>query len=123
MRHLKALLPLSLLVVLLGTTPAHAQRGQMRGGKVYTPYGLAYDTASPEWRMAGGDLQVYQQIVAQKAMMKQQQAMIAQQRRYLAQQRAAEKAFERWARENPEAYLQWQAQQQWPQLRAARRRR
>ncbi len=89
----------------LVASPAHAQRGRMRNGKVYTANGMAYDMNSPEWRMAGGNIYMYQQIMAQKAAMKQQQL-------WMKQMQANQKAFEQWKKKNPEAYKKMQEQQQ-----------
>jgi hypothetical protein len=110
-RRLSTLI-LLVLALATGTRPAHAQRGSMRNGKVYTPYGLAYDTSSPEWRMAGGNIEVYQQIMAQKAYAQRMQQLQKAQKQMLAQQRAQRKAFETWAKEHPEEHMRWQAQQQ-----------
>ena len=49
--------------------------------------GVMYNTNSPEWRQAGGNLEVYQQIIAQKFMMQQQQMMMKQQQAYMQMQK------------------------------------
>jgi hypothetical protein len=81
---------------LLALTPStsHAQYRRGRSGVVMSPYGLLYDTRSPEWRMSGGNIFLYQQLMAQKQLMFQQRMMMAQQRQLLrGSQRGNGKAF------------------------------
>lgn len=49
-----------------------------RGGVVMGPYGPLYDTRSPEWRMAGGNILAYQQLMQTKMMAQRQQFMMKQ---------------------------------------------
>ena len=56
-----------------------------------TPFGPVYNTNSPEWRQAGGNPIVYQQIMEQKMMMQQQQMYMKQQQLYMKQQQQAAK--------------------------------
>ena len=72
---------------------SHAQGGRYgRSGIVYGPDGPLYNTRSPEWRMSGGNIFVYQQLVQQKIMMQQQRLMVRQQQLQMRQlQQAASK--------------------------------
>jgi len=56
-----------------------------RGGVVYGPDGPLYDTRSPEWRMSGGNIFVYQQLMDQKMLLRQQQMVMRQQQRMMKQ--------------------------------------
>lgn len=79
---------LVLPLVLLLSAQAEAQwgrRGRSRGGVVMTPYGPLYDTRSPEWRAAGGNIFIYQQL-REQTMMLQQERMMMKQRELLAKQ-------------------------------------
>jgi hypothetical protein len=59
---------------------SHAQGGRYgRSGVVYGPDGALYNTRSPEWRMSGGNIFVYQQLMEQKMMLQQQRLMMRQQ--------------------------------------------
>lgn len=72
-------------VFLTVASPAQAQRGRYgRSGVVQGPDGVLYNTRSPEWRMSGGNIFVYQQLVQQKMMLQQQRAMLRQQRQQQA---------------------------------------
>lgn len=42
------------------------------------PDGPLYDTRSPEWRMSGGDIYAYQELMQQKMMMQQQKYLMQQ---------------------------------------------
>ncbi len=83
------------LGVLLLAIPStsRAQYGRYgRSGIVYGPDGPLYNTRSPEWRMSGGNIFVYQQLMQQKMMMQQQRLMIRQQQMQMRQaQQAARK--------------------------------
>lgn len=72
------------LIVLLGSVLAMTSGvaeagGRGRGGAVMTPFGELYNTNSPEWRASGGNPLVYQQIIEQKMLMRQQQQELKQQ--------------------------------------------
>lgn len=93
---MKRLCGLVLLVAILGSTSdAKAQR-RGRGGPAMTPYGpVANPTQSPEWRQAGGNPMIYQQLIEQKMMVAQQKAM---QQQYQAMQKQ-QQAYEKWVKE------------------------
>lgn len=57
-----------------------------RTGTVMTPFGPVYNTGSAEWKMAGGNPLLYQEIMEQKAMMRQQQLLIKQQQQLMKAQ-------------------------------------
>jgi len=46
---------------------------------VQGPDGVLYNTRSPEWRMSGGNIFVYQQLMEQKMMLQQQRLIVKQQ--------------------------------------------
>jgi hypothetical protein len=75
------------LAVILAAAPSVASARGPRGGVVNSPFGAMYNTNSPEWKQSGGNPMVYEQIMAQKAMMQQQQAMIKQQQMYMQMQK------------------------------------
>jgi len=80
------------LGVLLLATPStsQAQGGRYgRSGVVYGPDGPLYDTRSPEWRMSGGNIFVYQQLLEQKLMLRQQKLMMKQQQMQMRQMQLA----------------------------------
>ena len=52
------------------------------------PNGPLYDTRSPEWRMSGGDIFYYQQLMQQKYMMQQQKYMMQQMQKAAQLQKA-----------------------------------
>lgn len=84
-----------LVIVLVSSSDAKAQR-RGRGGPAMTPYGpMANPTQSPEWRQAGGNPMIYQQLIEQKMMVAQQKAM---QQQYQAMQKQ-QQAFEKWVKE------------------------
>src|SRR6478735_6430623 len=57
-----------------------------------TPFGPVYNpTQSAEWRQAGGNPEIYNQILQQKMMAAQQKAMEAEYKAALKQQQAYEK--------------------------------
>jgi len=70
---------------------AEAQWGaRRRRGVVQSPYGPLYDTRSPEWRRARGDLRVYQQLMEEKLQRQQQLRFEREQRlRQRGQRRGA----------------------------------
>jgi hypothetical protein len=79
-------------VAALALIPLVAQaRGYRRGGYVITPYGRM-NTNSPEYRMAGGNPMVYQQLMQQKLMMQRQQMLMKQQLKYMQQMQKKQKS-------------------------------
>jgi hypothetical protein len=72
----------------LALFPSSSQAQGRRGGMVQSPFGPLYDTRSPEWRMAGGDMMLYQQIMEQKMMLRQQQMFMKQQQLLMKQQKS-----------------------------------
>jgi hypothetical protein len=68
-----------------------------RSGVVQGPDGPLYDTRSPEWRMSGGNLFVYEQIMEEKMMLQQQKLMMRQQQQQMLRQtqQAARKKAQR----------------------------
>ncbi|MEO6807875.1 MAG: hypothetical protein ABI353_02040 [Isosphaeraceae bacterium] len=85
-----------LAVLTLMPIAAQARGRGSRSGKVYGAGGLMYDTNSPAWKAAGGNINVYQQMMAQKAMMAQQKVMMAQQKVMMQQQAKQQQAFQKW---------------------------
>jgi hypothetical protein len=83
------------LGVLLLAIPCTSQaqwRRYGRSGVVQGPNGPLYDTRSPEWRMSGGNIFVYEQLMEQKMMLQQQKLMMRQQQMQMRQmQQAARK--------------------------------
>lgn len=87
---MKRLLGIAVLTCLVSApSVAQAQR-RGRGGPAVSVDGPVFNpTQTPEWRQAGGNLMVYQQIMEQKMMVAQQkqmqqnyQAMVKQQQAY-----------------------------------------
>ena len=87
---MKRLLGIAVLTCLVAApSVAQAQR-RGRGGPAMSVDGPVFNpTQTPEWRQAGGNLMVYQQIMEQKMMVAQQkqmqqnyQAMVKQQQAY-----------------------------------------
>ncbi len=79
---MKPAIVLCCMLGVLAAFPCSTQaqwRGYGRGGVVQGPDGPLYDTRSPEWRMSGGNIFVYQQIMEQKMLLRQQQMMMKQQ--------------------------------------------
>ena len=75
------------LAVVIAFTPAVVlARGPCNAPTVGVD-GVMYNTNSPEWRQAGGNLEVYQQIMAQKYLIQQQQMMMKQQQAYMQMQK------------------------------------
>ena len=74
---------LAALVAAFAVTSGLAHAGRPRSGAVVSPFGPVYNTGSAEWRMAGGNPLLYEQIVEQKMMMQQQQMMLRQQQQML----------------------------------------
>src|SRR5437763_10208444 len=74
---------------LLVLVPCTAQAQGRRSGVVQSPFGPLYDTRSPEWRMAGGDMMLYEQIMEQRMMLREQQMWMKQQQMMLKQQKNA----------------------------------
>jgi len=68
-----------LLLAIPSTSQAQDRRYGW-SGVVQGPDGPLYDTRSPEWRMSGGNIFVYEQLVEQKTMLQQQKLMMRQQR-------------------------------------------
>jgi len=92
--RMKRLLVLSALVLAGMPHSAWAQRG--RSGPAMTPYGpMTNPTQSPEWRQAGGNPMIYEQIMMQKMMAAQQKEM---QKQYQALQKQ-QQAYEKWLKE------------------------
>lgn len=81
-------------IVLAATSTADAQwgRGRYRGGVVMGPYGPLYDTRSPEWRMSGGNIWVYQELMEAKMQRQQEQLMLRQMQQAAQQQKNQNKA-------------------------------
>ena len=71
----------------LALFPCTTQAQGRGSGIVQSPFGPLYDTRSAEWRMAGGDMMLYQQIMEQKMMMQQQQMFMKQQQMLMNQQK------------------------------------
>jgi hypothetical protein len=69
---------LGVLAAIPSSAEAQGRRSR-RGGVVQGPDGPLYDTRSPEWRMSGGNIFVYEQLMEQKMMLRQQQMMMKQQ--------------------------------------------
>jgi hypothetical protein len=86
----KRVLMIALVGILLMPATASARRGRY-GGWGNSPYG-AINMNSPEWRMAGGNIFVYQELMQQKMLMRQQQIMLKQQRQYMQRVQKAAKA-------------------------------
>src|SRR3954470_15912436 len=87
----------------LALFPCSTQAQGRRAGIVQSPFGPLYDTRSPEWRMAGGDMMLYQQIMEQKMMLRQQWFM-RQQQLLMKQQKSGKKGTQPGASLNaPEA--------------------
>ena len=75
---------------------AQAQRGRMSSGPAMTPYGpMTNPTQSAEWRQAGGNPMIYEQIMEEKMMVAQQKAM---QQEYQAMQKQ-QQAYQKWFKE------------------------
>ena len=80
-------------VLLAIPLPSQAQWGRYgRSGVVQGPDGVLYNTRSPEWRMSGGNIYVYQQLVQQKMLLQQQRLMLRQQRQQQALARQVQQA-------------------------------
>lgn len=79
----------AVLLAVLALMPLAAQARGRRGSKVYGPGGLMYDTNSADWKASGGNINVYRQRMAQKAMMAQQKVMMQR----MAKQ---QQAFQKW---------------------------
>src|SRR3954470_17558490 len=90
MRSKPVLVYLAVLFVLV-LFPCTTQAQGRRSGMVQSPFGPLYDTCSPEWRMAGGDMMLYQQIMEQKMMLRQQQWFMKQQQLLMKQQKTGNK--------------------------------
>ena len=74
---------------------AHAQRGmsRYRNAPAMTAYGPVYNpTQTPEWRQAGGNFEVWQQIMMQKMAVKEQAAFQKQTAAYQKAMQAQAKA-------------------------------
>ncbi len=68
----------------------------MSSGPAMTPYGpMTNPTQSAEWRQAGGNPMIYEQIMEQKMMQAQEKAM---QQEYQAMQKQ-QQAFQKWVKE------------------------
>jgi hypothetical protein len=84
------LVVLALGFVLVASLTAEAR--PPRGGSVQSPFGEVYNTRSPEWKAAGGNILVYQQLMEQKLLLQQQQTMLKQQQQLQKQAKATAKA-------------------------------
>jgi hypothetical protein len=83
---------LAVLLALPSTSFAQYRR-YGRSGVVMSPYGPLYDTRSPEWRMSGGNIFVYEQLMEAKMMARQQQMMMMKQQMIMMkQQRKSQQA-------------------------------
>lgn len=92
----RSLLVASLVVTLsVSVVYAGRGRGRMRGPvTVVTPYGAYQNpTSSAEWRQAGGNPAMYQQLMQRKMAMYQQQVMTRQYEAMKKQQQAYEKWY------------------------------
>ena len=93
MRRLLGLAFFATLILLLPQA-ARAQRG--RNGPIQTPWGPEQNiTQSAEWRQAGGNMEVYQQIMYQKYMAAQQKEMDKVYQANVKQQQA----FQKWVKD------------------------
>jgi hypothetical protein len=105
-----------LALVAATASPAWAQRGMSRRGRgmVFTPDG-AVNTNSPEYRMAGGNMQAYGQIMMMEQMQQQQQQYQKQMQQYQQQMQQQQKYLADLKKKDPAAYAkleqQYQAQQ------------
>ncbi len=97
----------------LTTSSAYAQRGMSRRGRgmVFTVDGPV-NTNSPEYRMAGGNMQVYQQLMMQKQMQMQQQAYMKQMQQYQKQMQQQQKQLADLKKKDPAAYAKLEQQYQ-----------
>ena len=99
--------PLIVAVVVLIVSPALAQRaGYGPNSRVRSPHGPVFNpTLTPEWKEAGGNPLIYQQIMREKLAIAQQKAM---QKQYQAMQKQAQAmqkqqaAFTKWYTEQAE---------------------
>lgn len=80
---------IGMLLLAVPCTSRAQGRRYGRSGVVQGPDGPLYDTRSPEWRMSGGNLFVYEQIMEEKMMLQQQKLMMRQQQQMLRQTRQA----------------------------------
>ncbi|APW62624.1 hypothetical protein [Paludisphaera borealis] len=76
-----------LVLVTASTADAQWGRGRSGGGVVMGPDGPLYDTRSPEWRMSGGNIFVYQELMEQKMELAQQKYMYQQMQQAAKQQK------------------------------------
>ncbi|MDB5349912.1 MAG: hypothetical protein JWN86_1159 [Planctomycetota bacterium] len=85
---------LVLLILAFGMPhDASAQRGS-RSGPAMTPYGpMSNPTQSAEWRQAGGNPYIYEQMMQQKMMAAQQKVQQQEYQKLVKQQQAYEKWF------------------------------
>ncbi|WP_254054061.1 hypothetical protein [Singulisphaera sp. GP187] len=74
------------VLALFAMVPSLAMaRGYGRsGGTINTPFG-SMNTNSPEYKMAGGNPYVYQELMEEKMLMQQQMMMLKQQQQYMKQ--------------------------------------
>jgi hypothetical protein len=81
-------------IVLAASSTANAQggRGRYRGGVVMGPFGPLYDTRSPEWRMSGGNIFLYQELMEEKMELQQEQYMLRQMQQAAKPQKGQAKA-------------------------------
>lgn len=110
----RIILGLAVLAVLsLTTSPALAQRGMARRyrGMVMTPQGPV-NTRSPEYRMAGGNMQAYRQIMAMKQMQQQRQQYQKQVQQYQKQMKQQKQKLEELKKKDPAAYAKLEEQYQ-----------
>lgn len=103
----------------LTCTPSYAQRGRgmSRRGRnmLFTPFGVINER-SPEWRMAGGNIEVYQQIMMMKQQQKYQQQYQKQYQKYMQQQKKQmqqqKQYLQNLKKNNPAAYARLEQQYQ-----------
>jgi hypothetical protein len=69
--------------VVLALMPGLVVAGRPRSGVVVSPFGPIYNTNSPEWKMAGGNPLIYEQIMEEKMLMQQQQMLLKQQQQMM----------------------------------------
>jgi hypothetical protein len=69
--------------VVLAVMPGLVLAGPPKGGVVVSPFGPIYNTNSPEWKMAGGNPLIYEQIMEEKMLMQQQQMFLKQQQQMM----------------------------------------
>ena len=102
-RRINGLRSLSLVLILVGSVPVVGQAGSGRYSNVPAmgPDGPIFNPVmTPEYRQAGGNWEVYEQLMAQKMMQQQQKEAMAYQ-----------KQMDAYFKANPAAKKQMEAQQ------------